>query len=178
MTNKDLKEFREQHKDKTYDEYINMYNDKKKETFESIYEDKVMIELNNTLSKMGYTEDTSLNSIPITIEQLYQLIKLNYISNQLHSTEIEEKQLEINQLKASCQYKELKERDKEITELKREKEDLGNDCYFKYEKMVQEKDKEIEDIKMFRQIMSDKLQNQIKELQAEIQDLKIRYHCK
>ena len=97
---------------------------------------------------MGYPEDSTLKSIPISIEELYRLIKNNYVSKQHHEQEIYEYRKCRNGL-----VNDLNDKDKEIEKFKqdiqkliKENNDLIDGCN-NWIKGVLEKDKEIEELK-------------------------------
>jgi hypothetical protein len=80
---KGLKEFREKHKDKNYNEYVNMYNENKKETFESYW--------NKNFKE--YDDNNDEQMFNLTFRELKQL-------KQLHDQEIKEKDNKIKELQA------------------------------------------------------------------------------
>jgi hypothetical protein len=113
---KGLKEFREKHKDKNYNEYVNMYNENKKETIESdeISQGPKCKCITDTINN----KETFESKITKYLETLknQSKIKLDYRTVELDTMDVEE----LKQLHDQ----EIKEKDKEIVELKKEIKEL------------------------------------------------------
>jgi predicted RNase H-like nuclease (RuvC/YqgF family) len=89
---KGLKEFREKHKDKNYNKYVNMYDENKKETFESYW--------NKNFKE--YDDNNDEQMFNLTFRELKQL-------KQLHDTEMKNRTFTLSET--------IKEKDKEIEKL-------------------------------------------------------------